>query len=118
MKKKEQLPKSELECAFCRVSLRRREPWPSCYCAHPIIPVHPRPPPKAGGTTAVIAVALRNYNDALADVALYNGLRAALLMAQILLAVNASILSALKYPTDFGFGDVTPLPMLIHLHAE
>ena len=81
-----------------------------------IIPVHPGPPPEAEGTAAVIAIAVRNYNDALADVTLYNNLRAAL-TAQILLSVNASFLSALEDP-DFGFGDVTPLAMLIHLRRE
>ena len=52
-------------------------------------PVHPGPPPAAEGT------AVRNYNDALADVTLYNNLRAAL-TAQILIAVNASFLAPQK----------------------
>lgn len=82
-----------------------------------VIPVHPGPAPEAAaGTAAVIAVALRNYNDALSDVTLYNSLSSAL-TAQILTAVNASFLSALEDP-DFGFGDVTPLAMLNHLRAE
>ena len=80
------------------------------------IPVHPGPPPAAAGTAAVIAIALRAYTDALADVTLYNSLRSAL-TAQILNAVNASFLSALEDP-DFGFGDVTPLAMLNHLRSE
>jgi hypothetical protein len=74
------------------------------------VPVHPGAPPDAIGTTAAIAVAVRNYNDALADVALYNS-HCSALTAQILTAVNASFLSALEDP-DFGFGDVTPLHML------
>lgn len=81
-----------------------------------IVPVHPGPPPEATGTSATIAVAIRNYNDALADVTLYNSLSAAL-TSQILTAVNASFLSALEDP-DFGFGDITPLTMLNHLRAE
>ena len=81
-----------------------------------VIPVHPGPPPIAEGTAAIIAINVRNYNDALADVTLYNSLRAAL-KAQILVAVNASFLSALEDP-DFGFGDVAPLAMLIHLRNE
>ena len=81
-----------------------------------IIPVHPGPPPEAVGTSAAIAVAIRNYNDALADVTLFNSLSAAL-TSQILTAVNASFLSALEDP-DFGFGDVTPLTMLDHLRSE
>lgn len=81
-----------------------------------IIPVHPGPPPEATGTSATIAVAIRNYNDALTDVTLYNSLSAAL-TSQILTAVNALFLSALEDP-DFGFGDVTPLTMLNHLRAE
>ena len=81
-----------------------------------VVPVHPGLPPEAVGTSAAIAVAIRNYNDALADVTLYNSLRLAL-TAQILTAVNASFISALEDP-DFGFGDVTPLAMLTHLRAE
>lgn len=81
-----------------------------------LVPTHPGPPPEAVGTSAAIAVAIRNYNDALADVTLYTSLCAAL-TAQILLAVNASFLSALEDP-DFGFGDVTPLTMLEHLRRE
>lgn len=81
-----------------------------------VVPVHPGPPPAAEGTAGVIAVNLRNYNAALADVTLYNSLSAAL-TAQILTAVNASFLSVLEDP-DFGFGDVTPLTMLNHLRAE
>ncbi|KAI2509715.1 hypothetical protein MHU86_4697 [Fragilaria crotonensis] len=81
-----------------------------------IVPVHPGPPPAAVGTSASVSVALRTYADALADVTLYNNLRAAL-TAQILTAVNASFLSALEDP-DFGFGDVTPLAMLTHLRNE
>ena len=78
-----------------------------------IIPVHPGPPPEPVGTAAAIAVAVHNYNDPLADVTLFNNLRAAL-TAQILSAVNSSFLSAPEDP-DFGFGDGTPLAMLIHL---
>ena len=81
-----------------------------------LVPVHPGPPPEAVGTSAVIAVAIRNYNAALAEVRLYKNLNAAL-TAQILTAVNASFLAALEDP-DFGFGDVTPLTMLNHLRAE
>jgi hypothetical protein len=81
-----------------------------------IVPVHPGPPPAPVGAAAVIGVALRNYAEALADVALYNSLSAAL-TAQILAAVNASFLSALEDP-DFGFGDVTPRAMLEHLRTE
>jgi hypothetical protein len=80
------------------------------------VPVHPGPPPVAVGTAAVVAVAIRAYNEQLADVTLYNNLRAAL-TAQILTAVNASFLSALEDP-DFGFGDVTPFAMLEHLRNE
>jgi hypothetical protein len=79
-----------------------------------IVPTHPGPPPEPVGTAAVIGVALRNH--ALADLAVYNNLNAAL-TAQILLAVNASFLSALEDP-DFGFGDVTPRTMLEHLRTE
>jgi hypothetical protein len=83
-----------------------------------IIPIHPGPPPAPVGAAAVIGVALRNYAETLADVALYNSLSAAL-TAQILSAVNALFLSALEDP-DFGFGDVTPRTMLEHLlrHAH
>ena len=81
-----------------------------------IVPTHPGPPPEPVGTAAVIGVALRNYAEALADVALYNALSAAL-TAQILSAVNSSFLSALEDP-DFGFGDVTPRAMLEHLRTE
>ena len=81
-----------------------------------IVPTHPGPPPERIGTAAVIGVALRNYAEALADVALYNALSAAL-TAQILSAVNSSFLSALEDP-DFGFGDVTPRAMLEHLRTE
>ncbi len=81
-----------------------------------LVPVHPGAPPEAVGTSAAIAVAIRNYNDALADVTLYNSLSSAL-TAQILTAVTSSFLSALEDP-DFGFGDVTPLAMLTHLRAE
>ena len=81
-----------------------------------IVPIHPGPPPDAVGTASTIAVAIRNYNDALAAVTLYNSLSAAL-TSQILTAVNPSFLSALEDP-DFGFGDVTPLAMLTHLRAE
>ena len=79
------------------------------------IPVHPGPPPAAVGTAAVVAVAIRIHTEQLADVTLYNNLRAAL-TAQILTVVNASFLSALEDP-DFGFGDVTPFAMLEHLPA-
>jgi hypothetical protein len=81
-----------------------------------IIPVHPGNPPEPIGTAAVIGVALRNYTEALADVALYNNLSAAL-TSQILKAVNASFLSALEDP-DFGFSDITPRTMLEHLRTE
>ena len=81
-----------------------------------IVPEHPGPPPAPVGAAAVIGVALRNYAEALADVALYNSLSAAL-TAQILAAVNASFLSALEDP-DFGFSDVTPRAMLEHLRTE
>ena len=81
-----------------------------------VVPVHPGPPPPPIGTAAGIAVAIRQYTDALADVTLYNNLSAAL-TAQILTAVNASFLSALEDP-DFGFSDVTPHAMLTHLRAE
>ena len=81
-----------------------------------IVPIHPGNPPEPVGTAAVIGVALRNYTEALADVALYNNLSAAL-TSQILKAVNASFLSALEEP-DFGFSDVTPRNMLEHLRME
>ena len=81
-----------------------------------VIPVHPGPPPLPVGTSAVIAVALRAYTDALADVTLYNNLSAAL-TSQILTAVNASFLSALEDP-DYGFSDITPRTMLTHLPDE
>ena len=81
-----------------------------------IVPIHPGDPPLPIGTAAIIGVALRNYAEALADVALYRNLSSAL-TAQILAAVNASFLSALEDP-DFGFGDVSPLTMLEHLRAE
>jgi hypothetical protein len=81
-----------------------------------IIPIHPGPPPEPVGTAAVIGVALRNHAEALADLSVYNNLKAAL-TAQILLAVNASFLSALEDP-DFGFGDVSPRTMLEHLRTE
>jgi hypothetical protein len=81
-----------------------------------VIPIHPGPPPAPVGAAAVIGVALRNYAEAIADVALYNNLNAAL-TAQILLAVNSSFLSALEDP-DFGFGDVSPRTMLEHLRTE
>ena len=81
-----------------------------------VVPLHPGPPPDAAGTAAAVAVAIRTYTDALADVTLYNNLSAAL-TSQILTAVNASFLSALEDP-DFGFGDVTPLAMLEHLRNE
>jgi hypothetical protein len=81
-----------------------------------IVPLHPGPPPLAAGTAAVIAVALNIYNSAIKDVNLYNDLTAAL-TAQILTAVNASFLSALEDP-DFGFSDVTPRTLLVHLRTE
>ncbi|KAI2494252.1 hypothetical protein MHU86_20270 [Fragilaria crotonensis] len=81
-----------------------------------IVPSHPGPPPPPIGTSAALTVAMRTYADALADVALYNNLSAAL-TAQILTAVNASFLSALEDP-DFGFSDVSPRAMLTHLRAE
>ena len=81
-----------------------------------VIPVHPGPPPDPVGTAAIIGVALRNHAEALTDLAIYNNLNAAL-TAQILLAVNASFLSALEDP-DFGFGDVSPRTMLEHLRTE
>lgn len=83
-----------------------------------IIPVHPGPAPVAavGATAAQIAEAIRAYNQTLADVTLYNRLRAAL-TAQILTAVNATFLRALEDP-NFGFGDVSPRTMLTHLKAE
>jgi hypothetical protein len=80
------------------------------------VPVHPGPPPLPVGAAAVIAVAIRTYTEALADVTLYNNLRAAL-TAQILTAVNLSFLSALEEP-DFGFSNVTPRAMLDHLRLE
>ena len=80
------------------------------------MPVHPGPPPEPVGTAAIIGVALRNYAEALADVALYNALSAAL-AAQILSAVNSSFLSAVEDP-NFGFDDVTPRAMLEHLRTE
>ena len=51
------------------------------------VPVHPGPPRPPVGAAAVIAVAIRTYTEALADVStLYNNLRAAL-TAQILTTV-------------------------------
>lgn len=83
-----------------------------------LVPRHPgaAPDAAAGATAAQIAEAIRVYNQTLADVTLYNRLSAAL-TAQILSAVNASFLSALEDP-DFGFGDVTPRAMLVHLRTE
>lgn len=81
-----------------------------------LVPVHPGNPPEPIGTAAVIGVALRNYTEALADVALYNNLSAAV-TSRILKAVNASFLSALEDP-DFGFSDVSPRTMLEHLRNE
>jgi hypothetical protein len=83
-----------------------------------LIPLHPGAAPDAavGATAAQIAEAIRAYNQALADVTLYNRLSAAL-TAQIITAVNASFLSALEDP-DFGFSDVTPRTMLAHLRTE
>ena len=83
-----------------------------------LVPTHPGPAPIAqvGATAAQIADALRAYNEAIADDDKYTRLSAAL-TAQILTAVNASFPSALEDP-DFGFGDVTPLAMLTHLHTE
>ena len=83
-----------------------------------IVPVHPGPAPIAppNATAAQLAEAIRAYNQAIADVTLYNRLRAAL-TAQILTAVNASFLSSLEDP-DFGFGDVSPRTMLDHLNTE
>jgi hypothetical protein len=80
------------------------------------VPVHPGPPPPPVGAAAVIAVALCSHTDVLADVRLFNNLRAAY-TAQILTAVNLSSFSALEDP-DFGFSDVTPLAMLDHLRHE
>ena len=80
------------------------------------LPIHPGPPAAAVGTATGVAVAICVYTEQLADVMLYNNLRAAL-TAQILTAVNASFLSALEDP-DFGFGDVTPFAMLEHLRTE
>jgi hypothetical protein len=83
-----------------------------------IVPRHPgaAPDAAAGATAAQIAEAICLYNQAVADVTLYNRLSAAL-TAQIISAVNASFLSALEDP-DFGFGDVTPRAMLEHLRTE
>ena len=83
------------------------------------IPVHPGPAPNppVGATAAQIAEALRAYNEAIAgDDEKYTRLSAAL-TSQILLAVNPTFLRALEDP-DFGFGDVTPLTMLTHLHIK
>ena len=82
------------------------------------IPTHPGPAPPnpVGATAAQLAEGIRAYNQALADVSLYNRLRSAL-TAQILTAVNASFLRALADP-DFGFADVTPLRMLVHLQTK
>ncbi len=80
------------------------------------LPVHRGPPPPTVGAAAVIAVAICTYTDAIADVTLYNNLRAAL-TAQILTAVNLSFLSALEDP-DFGFSDITHRAMLDHLRQE
>ncbi|KAI2503218.1 hypothetical protein MHU86_11241 [Fragilaria crotonensis] len=84
-----------------------------------IVPRHPgaAPDAAAGATAAQIAEAIRQYNQAVADVTLYNRLSAAL-TAQIISAVNASFLSALEEDPDFGFGDVTPRAMLEHLRTE
>lgn len=81
-----------------------------------IVPVHPGPPPPAVGAAAAIAVALRVYTEAIDDVTRWNNLSAAL-TAQILNAVSASYLSALEDPI-FGFSDVTPRSMLVHLRNE
>ena len=83
-----------------------------------VVPIHPgaAPDAAAGATAAQIAEAIRAYNQAIADVTLYNRLSAAL-TAQIITAVNASFLSALDDP-DFGFSDVTPCAMLAHLRTE
>jgi hypothetical protein len=83
-----------------------------------VVPIHPgaAPDAAAGATAAQIAEAIRAYNQAIADVTLYNRLSAAL-TAQIITAVNASFLSALDDP-DFGFSDVTPRAMLAHLRTE
>lgn len=84
-----------------------------------IIPVHPGAAPDAtvGATAAQIAEAIRLYNQALTDVTLYSNRLSAALTAQIITAVNASFLSALEDP-DFGFSDVTPRAMLVHLRTE
>jgi hypothetical protein len=82
-----------------------------------IVPIHPGAAPGVGaGTGAQLSAAIPTYNQAMADVTLYNRLSAAL-TAQILSAVNASFLSALEDP-NFGFGDVPPLAMLTHLKRE
>lgn len=83
-----------------------------------LIPFHPgaAPDTAVNATAAQIAEAIRAYNQALADVTLYNRLSAAL-TAQIITAVNASFLSTLEDP-DFGFSDITPRAMLAHLRTE
>jgi hypothetical protein len=63
----------------------------------------------AAGKSAADTFAIHAYMDALADVTLFNILRAAL-TSQILTTVNALLLSALEDP-DFGSGDVTLLAM-------
>jgi hypothetical protein len=75
------------------------------------------PPPVAVGTAAAISIALRAYKDTLNDAALYNNLLRAALTAQILTVVNPLFLSALEDPY-FGFVDVTPFAMLLHLRDE
>ena len=83
-----------------------------------IVPTHPGPPPEPVGTAAVIGVALRNHAEALTETSrcIRKNVNAAL-TAQILLAVNASFLSALEDP-DFRFGVVSPRTMLEHLRTE
>ena len=83
-----------------------------------LVPIHPSTAPiaAAGATAVQIAEAIRKYNQALADIMLYNRISAAF-TAQILAAVNSSFLSALEDP-NFGFSDVSPCNMLAHLRAE
>jgi hypothetical protein len=83
-----------------------------------VVPLHPgeAPAAAAGAAAAQIAEAIRVYNQTLADATLYNRLSAAL-TAQIITAVNASFLSALR-DSDFGFSDVSPHAILVHLRTK
>lgn len=82
------------------------------------VPVHPGPAPvhAADATAAQIAETIRLYNQALAELNLFHNVSTRL-KAQILAVVDDTFLQSLE-DNDFGYADVTPRDMLLHLQAN